>query len=308
MKVTNTEKFIEAAKKVQKNEWNYSESIYINNKTKITIICNKHGPFEQLPSNHLKGRGCYQCGRDISAKKQTKSCEQFINEANIIFNFKYDYSEFKYINNCTPGVIICPIHQKTYQTPINHLKGNGCYLCGHIIQKQSITSTKEEFVNNANIIHNFKYSYKEFEYINSYTKSIIICPIHKNFYQTPGHHIFGSGCPKCGKGKNISKLETEWLDSLSIPIEYRNTTIKINSKKKIKVDAYCPKTNTIYEFNGDFWHGNPKKFNQNDNNPIAKKTFGELYQETIKKEKLIKDLGYNLVVMWESEFKKNKIE
>jgi hypothetical protein len=64
---------------------------------------------------------------------------------------------------------------------------------------------------------------------------------------------------------------------------------------KYKVDGYCKELNTVYEFNGDLWHGNPLIYNGNDMNPVTKTTYKELYDKTIKKELFIKNLGYNLI-------------
>ena len=58
---------------------------------------------------------------------------------------------------------------------------------------------------------------------------------------------------------------------------------------------------------GDFFHGNSKLYNQNDINPVNKKTFGELYLNTLKKEQTIKDMGYNLITMWENNWVKINI-
>lgn len=71
---------------------------------------------------------------------------------------------------------------------------------------------------------------------------------------------------------------------------------------KYRADGYCKETNTIYEFHGDYWHGNPKLFDKDKMNMVSKKTFGELYQRTLEKEEIIKKLGYNLVVMWERDW------
>ncbi|MGI0077291.1 MAG: DUF7487 domain-containing protein [Nitrosopumilaceae archaeon] len=74
-------------------------------------------------------------------------------------------------------------------------------------------------------------------------------------------------------------------------------------KTKLHVDGYCKETNTIYEFHGNLFHGNPKIFKSYENchpfNPNI--TAGELYQKTVEREDLIKSLGYNLVAIWESE-------
>lgn len=67
----------------------------------------------------------------------------------------------------------------------------------------------------------------------------------------------------------------------------------------IAVDGFDPVTNTVYEFHGSFWHGDPNKYNQNQKHPIIKnKTFGDLYRETLDKESLIKNAGYNLISNW----------
>lgn len=74
---------------------------------------------------------------------------------------------------------------------------------------------------------------------------------------------------------------------------------------KYKVDGYCKKTNTIYEFAGDMWHGNPEKYNPMAINRVNKKLYCELYLKTFKKELLIMELGYNYVSIWESEYDKS---
>ncbi|MGZ8924400.1 MAG: DUF7487 domain-containing protein [Nitrososphaeraceae archaeon] len=75
---------------------------------------------------------------------------------------------------------------------------------------------------------------------------------------------------------------------------------------RYKADGYCHETNTIYEFHGDYWHGNPEVFNYDVLNESIGKTMGELYQKTILKENKIISLGYNLVVLWENDFQTKK--
>lgn len=103
--------------------------------------------------------------------------------------------------------------------------------------------------------------------------------------------------------KSVSKSETLWLNGLNVPRDYRQRTIVIN-KRRFNVDAYDPGTNVIYEFYGDFWHGNPEIYNLNDFNWVKHKTFGELYSNTIERERCIKNAGYNLFSIWENDFNK----
>ena len=71
-----------------------------------------------------------------------------------------------------------------------------------------------------------------------------------------------------------------------------------------KVDGYCKKNNTVYEFHGDYWHGNPNVYNSNDINPDTKTSFGELYNKTLQRDNNIRKLGYNLVTIWECDYHK----
>lgn len=72
---------------------------------------------------------------------------------------------------------------------------------------------------------------------------------------------------------------------------------------RLHVDGYCEGMNTIYEFYGDYYHGNPDIF-EPGYETFFYKTAGELYQNTLERENKIKQLGYNLVTIWESEWNK----
>ena len=125
--------------------------------------------------------------------------------------------------------------------------------------------------------------------------------------RTGNENYEGSGCPFCCH--KVSKVETEWLDYLNIPKEYRQINIKLNGRR-FKLDALDPTSNTAYEFNGDYYHGNPKVFKSEDFNYICKKTFGELYIKTLEKESILKKY-YKVISIWEQDWnilkKENKL-
>ena len=87
-------------------------------------------------------------------------------------------------------------------------------------------------------------------------------------------------------------------------IQEKKETVLNN--KRIKFDGYCEKTNTVYEFHGDYFHGNPKIYKKDGVNLLNKKKFGVLYKNTIERELLIKNNGYNLITIWENDYYKNK--
>lgn len=60
----------------------------------------------------------------------------------------------------------------------------------------------------------------------------------------------------------------------------------------------------IYEFYGDFWHGNPNIYKCDEINSVNKISFGKLYSNTIDKENKLKSLGYGIISIWESDYKK----
>ena len=127
-KLTN-EEFIEKAKIVHKNKYDYSQVDYKNTKTKVKIVCPIHGIFEQKPKNHLSGQGCPQCG--IEKRKLVKlTTEDFIKKAKLIHGETYDYSLTDYKSSLIKVKIICPIHGVFEQLPHSHLAGYGCFLCG----------------------------------------------------------------------------------------------------------------------------------------------------------------------------------
>ena len=271
------------------------DNINLVQNTIIKTICPTHGEFSQYIHNVLKGRGCSSC-----AKRKRLTKNQFIEMANKIHNNKFDYSKIIYINHKTKIEIICHNHEQKYtfyQKPNDHLNGYGCNKC--FGNKKSNT---QEFIEKANKIHNHKYDYSLVNYTNATTKIKIICNNHYKsiiFIQSPNKHLHGRGCSVCGRF--ISKIENSWLDKIEKELKIKLIRQYYIKSLKIRVDGYDPTTNTIYEFYGDFWHGNPKRYNLNNLNKVTKTSYKFLYQKTLEKEFKIIESGYNLVVKWESD-------
>ena len=111
----------------------------------------------------------------------------------------------------------------------------------------------------------------------------------------------GNGCPR--HSHIVSKPEIEWLDKLLIDKKYRHKSFKINNKR-FNIDAFVVETNTIYEFYGDYWHGNLKVFDKNSINPHTKKSYGYLFNKTIERENFFRSAGYTVISMWEIDWKR----
>ena len=116
--------FIERGNKIHNFKYDYSKVEYINEHTKICIICPKHGKFWMTPNKHICNKqGCPKCANKYI------TTDDFIEKAKGIHGDKYDYSKVVYINNRTKICIICPEHGEFWQTPDKHLQGRGCSKC-----------------------------------------------------------------------------------------------------------------------------------------------------------------------------------
>jgi len=297
--------FLQKAIEKHGDKYDYSKVNYKCAIENVIIICKKHGEFEQRPISHTTGKGCNKCSIESNIIKCCLTTELFIKRAIKKHENTYDYSKVVYTRIIKNVIIICKKHGEFQQSPNNHLRGAGCPICSHNI---TIFST-EEFTQKAKEVHGDTYDYSKSIYTKMSDKVIIICQTHGEFQQTPCNHITREQrCSKCTNNR-YSKCQIKWLDFISsynqIQIQHAgNEGEYIIPSTKYSADGYCQETNTIYEFHGDFWHGNPKRYDPTDINPISNKTFDELYQKTLEREEEIKTLGYNLVVIWESDWNK----
>lgn len=122
------EAFRDLADKIHNSMYDYSETVYINDYTKVGIVCRTHGVFMQTPSDHKQGKGCPRCFGNTAT--QEKASVEFIDKASTTHNGLYDYNLVDYKNSRTKVAIICKMHGVFMQTPNSHIiKGNGCPLC-----------------------------------------------------------------------------------------------------------------------------------------------------------------------------------
>jgi hypothetical protein len=299
------EEYCKLAHKVHNNKFHYLHLITENRFRKIYFNCPTHGLCNQFADSHLQGKNCKQCSVDIRKEKRRFSFDHYVANAKIIFGNMYEYIELIPKNKREKQLrkirYICGIHGEVVQTADNHLKGWGCNQCGYKKVSDKLSDSFETVIKKSKLVHGDYYTYIRLYKENGKRLLEINCPKHGVFTQIASDHLTnGSGCYKCSN-TNSSRVENIWLDSLNIDKKYRQ--IRLPSIGKIKVDGYDPTSNTVYEFYGDFWHGNPKVYDSNKINPRNGKTFGYLYNQTIIRENRIKQ-HYNLQTIWENEWLK----
>lgn len=248
---SNTNSFIKKANKIHDNRYNYSAVRYINNTTKIIIICSIHGEFKQTPQCHLVGQGCPKCGRTRSIDSRRDTTKSFIVKSKKKHGNEYDYSKVQYVNQRTKIIIICKKHGEFLQAPNDHIQGHGCVKCGNKLSISCLFLSTEDFITKANLRHNNKYDYSKVNYKSTYEKVTIMCPKHGEFKQRPNSHLNGSGCPNCPA--ITSSGHKELLEFMSL----LNNEIIENEKTIIapyELDIYVPSIKLGIEYDGLYWH------------------------------------------------------
>lgn len=239
----STEEFIVKAKDVHGDTYDYSQTKYAGTAKHVTIVCKKHGAFEQFAGHHLNGGVCPSCFRE----SLTMTTEQYVARARAKHGDKFDYGMIKYTSHKDKITVICKEHGVFEVLPIGFLKTeNGCMKCAGNAQL-----TVEQFVEKARKIHGETYDYSKVEYKNHYEHVTITCKTHGDFNQSPGSHAQGRGCPKCAN-YGPSKAQIEIYEFLS-----KHTEAILEHKFEgisYVYDIYLPEHKLAIEFNGLFWH------------------------------------------------------
>ena len=187
--------FVQLAKKVHGDYYDYSKTEYTARREKLLIICPIHGEFSQIAAEHLRGRGCKLCGRSRARKQNTtdnikKNLEAKQRFLDYTKTTTYDYSSSVFINSITKIAVNCRIHGDFLVLPKAHIAGTGCKQCE---QEQ----LKNDIFKKLKILHKNRYDYNTSSYSEPRNKISIICQKHGEFRQTVVKHLKGNGCPKC---------------------------------------------------------------------------------------------------------------
>lgn len=280
------DQFLEKAKKIHGNKYNYSKTTYVNQNTKICIICPEHGEFWMTPSAHInkQKQGCPKCAGKY------RSTETIISEFNKIHCGKYDYSKVIFRKMHEKVCIICPEHGEFYQTPSKHINGQGCPKCGLEKRAEIHSVTQEEFIERSKKIHGDKYDYSRVVYNGLKNDVEIICKKHGVFFQKPYAHLSGHGCSKCGYTE--SNAENEIYDFLTWHLGEDDV---VKRDREIldgrEIDIYIKSLRIGIEYDGLKWHS--EEFGKDSAYHLEKT------EDALKK-------GVRIIHIFEDEFNKDK--
>ena len=214
--------FLNKANELHNYKFDYSKTNFVDQHTKITIICPEHGEFTQSPDLHIRknAKGCTKCWNIIKTQlirarppslyptREIISLEELVVRSIKKFGPKYKY-DFKDYNGITgnPIVVICPKHGEFSAIPIAHLwSTTGCCKCGWEKRSKSKTSSYDEVIAECNKIHNNQYTYPEHNrevYVDKKTKIEVICNKHGSFRLSAQKHTGGQECSRCRMDKLV---------------------------------------------------------------------------------------------------------
>lgn len=302
------ESFVQRARVKHGLAYLYTAVVLLTMKDKVEIICPTHGSFWQRPNKHCSGDGCPACGKDKFKASKTLPYTVFLQRAQRAHADKYDYSKVMYIDYSTKIEILCSSHGVFTQTPETHCRGSGCPKCHFDRASDTLRASQAEFVEKCRQVHGNMFDYSDSVYVNNHTPVSIRCIKHNLvFEQRPSNHINRADtCPKCSPGKH-SRVACEWLNALAVTrgvyIQHAENGQEFQIPgTRFKADGYCAAVNTVFEFFGSYYHGDPTVFAAEEHNDKVKKTMGELYQKTMERLTVIEDLGFKVEYIWEKQW------
>lgn len=305
----------------------HPETPDVSAKTKTKFICHLcNSSFTNTASSILirhKTYGSVGCPECVASARLSKIREQNRAKLEKTFILPDNFDNIKYKDNITlinktcnhqfttkldnvmAGGVICPICEDERRRTINQWatppkKENMSFdIFAQKLQESNLKYKRNVFVKDVS------------EYAGMLVPIAFTCDMAHEWQARPANVIhLGSGCPYCAKA-NYSKIAIEWLNTISADIKHAENggevRLRGQSGKLYSVDGYDPATNTVYEFNGSAYHGDPSLYDNTDTPHPFKKhlTAKELRDLTTNKSSDLMRAGYVVVSQWESEYRKS---
>lgn len=276
------QKFIQSARKIHNDWYDYSKVDYISSSDKVCIICPTHGEFWQTPNSHLCGSGCPNCTqRNGVRKERTKyldkqsTLEQIKTKCSsrskngIFQEFVKFIDEDNWREGATRMILRCPIHGE-YEVSVRdylEFRSYGCERCGHRRTDDKVIESFLSLIDACNKLYGENHlDFSKAKYKDENTKLEVIC--HEKFEDGTEHGSFfikpkilrkGSGCPFCNKNHHRSRGEQRVLNFLQssglkftaqFPVDLG---IRVKNTSKVFIDFQVILDNrTIWiEYNGE---------------------------------------------------------
>jgi hypothetical protein len=243
------------------------------------------------PSKFKSGSRCPEC--DGRTREQAEANLRLVVE-------KENYTLLgEYVNCYSYILMLCPDgHLLEHMTPQHFKDGNRCARCNNV----SLEQARENFEALAKT-ENYKILSP---YITSDTHVLMECPKgHKMTQICPGNFKRGRRCARC-QNVGYSQVAIQWLKWMEI--KYRITIQHAENGGEMKinqcsVDGFCVATQTVFEYNGCYFHGCKTCYGTFAYNALFNCDHQILEAKTISREKKLMEAGYKVVSIWGHEWK-----
>lgn len=255
---------------------------YVNSKTKVKLMCLNGHMFEMRPNSFKNGQRCPKCNNRCTV--QAKEHFEHLVEQNGYVQVD------KYINERTKVLLICPEGHECKVWPYDFKKGRRCSKCSNNCPEQA----KENFIS---LLEQEGYKLIG-EYVNTITKVKLKCPDGHIWDTRPSNFIHrGTRCPHCRGSSGQIRLQEMLLNYVNERVVYNDRSVLIG----LELDIYYPDLMVAIEYQGDYWHGNPDKYEPDDI------LYNGVYVQSVWnkddiKRKYCRDRGIKLIEIWESDF------
>ena len=272
---------------IKEGKWKKGNNVYI--RKDHCESCNK--PFL---SQGISGKYCdRKCSNSKNKSFTIKDIEQLLNKEG------YTLLTKKYNNNKQKIEYICPNGHKHYTYINNWKKG---YRCGYCSGKYKLYIS--DIINE---IESEGYTIVTKDIKDSKQKLHLKCPNGHNIYVSWDN--WKRGFTRCTCETNSSSQEIELYNFLEKynPIIGERTLLKNSTTNRtLELDIYIPSLNKAIEFNGDYWHCNPNKYNKDYFHKQINLYAHQIWERDKSKEDLCKKEGIDLMIIWENDWNTKK--
>jgi len=241
---------------------------------------------------------CMVCAREDAMRQHVHTTNKrraysdgagFVAAATALHNGLYSYNRVNYRGAHVPVEITCSTHGAFFQSPTNHMQGQGCPVCHAKRVGDLCRKTTEEFVAAATAVWGDVYDYSSSVYQGAAKKLTIICRKHGAFEQTPNNHVHNkrAGCPRCNHMRSRGEEQVAQFLSVFATVERRNRAL-IAPKE---LDIYLPEHRIAIEYCGMYWHSCKSKAEERANR-----------LKHFEKHQACKTQGIRLITLYESEW------
>ena len=239
--------FLGVLKDLHGDRYDFTDTKYVNYKTRVTVRCKVHGKWLAYPAHLLNGSGCKKCANDVLAQAKRLTTDEYILKAKLVHGDTYLYDYIDYKNMRTKIRVVCKKHGEWETSPNSFLTGSGCPKCKHSNGEDKIQIYLEQ--------HNVPYiaQYKEHECRAKNKLAFDFAVFHdidckdiKAFIEFDGaqHYIsvdYFGGEPRLEKIQKYDKLKNEYcltnnIKLVRIPYTEMNNIENILDKE-LKVES-----------------------------------------------------------------------